>query len=279
MANSIYETHIMREELLPFIYHKHTARNFNRNGIGLPNWHENIELLLCVDGEGKVKCDTKFYDFGIGDVVVVNSNTLHTIISETSVTYHCLIIDRSFLEENGIPINSLRFTEHIKDTEVTERFTAAVESLELRNNETGFWLPSYIRSFVLQLMVSLCKKYVAGSANNSDLRTISCERVKKVMLYIHDNLSKQLTLDEIAEHIGISKYHLSREFKDWTGKTIFDSINILKCKEAQEMLLNGARVSETATACGFESLSYFSRTFKKHMGILPSECLKTNKKD
>lgn len=279
MTNSIYETHIMREELLPFIYHRHTACNFNRNGIGLPNWHENIELLLCTDGEGKVKCDTKFYDFNIGDIVVVNSNTLHTIISEISVTYDCLIIDRGFLEENGIPINSLRFAELIRDPEVTKCFKATVESFELRNEENGFWLPAYIRSYVLQLMVSLCKKYAAGTSNSSDLCAISCERVKKVMLYIHDNLSKQLTLDEIAEHIGISKYHLSREFKDWTGKTIFDSINILKCKEAQEMLLNGARVSETATACGFESLSYFSRTFKKYIGILPSECLKTNKKD
>ena len=278
MVNSIYETHIMKEEHLPFIYHNHIARKRRDSGIGMPNWHDNIELLFCVNGKGKVKCDTKFYDFEVGDLVVVNPDTLHTIIIDTEVNYFCLIIDRSFLELNGIPVNSFRFQEFIRDTNICEAFKRIDHSFSLKNENTSFWVNTKIRSEVLNLMVLLCRDYISAKVSSADVKSVSCERVKKVMLYIHDNLSKQITLDEISEHIGISKYHLSREFKDWTGKTIFDSINILKCKEAQEMLINGARVSETAVACGFESLSYFSRTFKKHMGLLPSECLKTTKK-
>lgn len=268
----------MKEELLPFIYHDHSAHDFRDLGIGMPNWHENIELLFCTSGKGKVKCDTKFFDFETGDLVVVNPNTLHTIISDTRVTYHCLIIDRSFLELNGLPVNDFRFKEHIRDENVIKAFRNINEAFKLRDNDSEFWVSTNIRCAVLSLMVILCKDYITAKINGNDVKSVSCERVKKVMLYIHNNLSKQITLDEIAEHIGISKYHLSREFKDWTSKTIFDFINILKCKEAQEMLYSGARVSETAVACGFDSLSYFSRTFKKHMGILPSECLKTTKK-
>ena len=274
MANSIYETHIMRENHLPFIFHAHSTGEFESKGIGLPNWHENIEILFCTEGSGKVRCDTKFWDFSVGDTVVVNSDTFHTIISDTKVTYNCIIIDKSFLEENGIPVSTLRFNEYVNDPEVFETHKKIFDALKFKKQNEEFWSLALIRSDVLKLMVLLCQKHLDKDYDASEIKSVSCERVKKVMLFIHDNLSKQLTLDEISNHIGISKYHLSREFKDWTGKTIFDSINILKCKEAREMLINGARVSETAAACGFESLSYFSRTFKKYTGILPSDCLK-----
>ena len=71
--------------------------------------------------------------------------------------------------------------------------------------------------------------------------------------------------------MGISKYYLSREFKSFTGRTIFDTINTFRCADAKHLISKGATVSEAAAACGLENLSYFSRTFKKYVGKLPSQ--------
>lgn len=64
----------------------------------------------------------------------------------------------------------------------------------------------------------------------------------------------KLSLDDIADHIGISKFSLSREFKKLTGNTVVSFINILRCSEAKRLMEKGMSVSSAAYACGFENL-------------------------
>jgi AraC-like DNA-binding protein len=132
----------------------------------------------------------------------------------------------------------------------------------------------FILTFTVTRLLRLCEKYVISESKGKTANSAAAARIKAVMTYMRSHLSEPVTLDEIAEHAGVSKYHLSREFKLSTGATIFDSLNILRCKEARHLLSSGATVSEAAHACGFENLSYFSRTFKKYTGKLPSEYAK-----
>ena len=90
---------------------------------------------------------------------------------------------------------------------------------------------------------------------------------------------KKLTIDEIADEVGLSKYHFSREFKKVTGLTIVSYINIVRCRNAEKLLIkNEYSVHDIAVKCGYENDSYFSKTFKKHMGMLPSEYVFRNSK-
>jgi len=73
---------------------------------------------------------------------------------------------------------------------------------------------------------------------------------------------------------NITKYHLIREFKRYTGQTICTYVNILKCKRAEAFLVQGLTVTETATECGFDNVSYFSQVYKKIMGISPKKVKK-----
>ena len=84
-------------------------------------------------------------------------------------------------------------------------------------------------------------------------------------------LSEPLTVDEIADHVKVSKYYFCQEFHKETGYTVVKFINNLRCREA-EKLLRGSEytVSEIARMCGFENLSYFTRTFKSIVGCTPS---------
>ena len=271
---SVHETHIMPDALMPFIFH--TDRTSSKRIV--PNWHENIELLCFISGKGYLKCGTERYAVRGGDVAVINPDVLHMTGGDGELIYHCLIVDRTFCEANGIDILSLHFKEIISDPVIFESFCEAVEAIKsARSDKNAAFSVPRARARVLALLLGLCDNYVVSKSSGRDLRSASAARIKTVMTYMRSHLSEPVTLDEIAEHAGVSKYHLSREFKLFTGATIFDSLNIMRCKEARHLLSSGATVSEAAHACGFENLSYFSRTFKKYTGKLPSEYMKDDR--
>lgn len=265
----IHETHIMPDALLPFIFHTDKTKSSRI----APNWHENIELLCFIEGEGHLKCGSERYPVFAGDIAVINPDVLH--MTEGNLTYHCLIIDRSFCEGNGIPILSLYFKEIIRDRALFTQFCETAQKLKAAKSEPdSLKTVPEIRHCVLGILLALCEDHIVSGTTAKNAHSASAERVKSIMTYMRQNFAHSISLDEVAEHIGVSKYHLSREFKQLTGTTIFDSLNIIRCKEARHMLSDGSTVSEAANACGFENLSYFSRTFKKYTGKLPSEYMR-----
>ena len=265
----------MPDALMPFIFHTDKASS---NRI-VPNWHENIELLCFVSGEGHLKYGTERHRVCAGDIAVINHDVLHMTESDSELIYHCLIIDRTFCESNGIDVLSLHFHELIRDPEIFDCFISTVNSIKNAKAQKKESLSvARVRHNVLGLLLNLCEKYVISTSPDRGVHSASAARIKSVMIYMRTHLADPITLDEIADHAGVSKYHLSREFKLFTGTTIFDSLNILRCKEARHMLAAGSTVSEAARACGFENLSYFSRAFKKYTGKLPSEYAREKEK-
>ncbi len=109
--------------------------------------------------------------------------------------------------------------------------------------------------------------------NNSGIArnpSSSEQYVKRVLDRLNGNCTEHISLEELAKDCGITKYHLARAFKRYTGQTLFTYINIMRCKKAELCIRDGMSITEAAYECGFESLSYFSRTYKKLMGASPS---------
>ena len=193
----VHETHIMPDSLMPFIFH--TDRICERRIV--PNWHENIELLCFIEGEGRLKCGGELYSVRAGDVAVINPNTLH--VTEGELVYHCLIIDKSFCDSNGIPVLSLHFEEIIKSGELYEAFVAAAEAIRAAR-EGGDALTSVLRArhAVLFLLCELCEKHMLSEPPESRARVAASERVKSVMTYIRENFARPVTLDGIADTLA-----------------------------------------------------------------------------
>ena len=267
MPNYVYETHAMNNPLLPFIFHRSFVVTQRQ---GLPNWHENIELLYCTGGAGYIQCGLERWDFTEGNLFAVNANTPHCIASEGSVRYCCLIIDNVFCEENGIPAASLRFQNDIRDPEMNMLFEQVREAFD-RYGEGEAFAVADVRYTVLGLLRGLCRKYLVSDSVPAS--SPANEHVKNALNYIRKNMSGSISLNALSDSVGVSKYHLSREFKAFTGKTIVQTINLIRCEEARRLIEGGESVSAAAVSCGFENMSYFSRTFKKIFHGLPSDYL------
>lgn len=96
--------------------------------------------------------------------------------------------------------------------------------------------------------------------------------IEKAVKYVSDNLdSPKLSVEDLSEHIGMSRVNLYKKIKQITGKTPIEFIRIIRLKRAAQLLRESQlNVSEIAYRTGFNSPKVFSRYFKEEFGILPS---------
>ncbi|MNO43421.1 putative response regulatory protein [compost metagenome] len=96
--------------------------------------------------------------------------------------------------------------------------------------------------------------------------------VKQTIDYINANYQKKLTLALIAKQVNLSENYLSRIFKEEVGQSIIHYINTVKMEKAADLILKGnPYVKEISTQIGIHDQFYFTRLFKKHFGVNPSE--------
>ena len=110
-----YELHDLDKKKLPFIIRQDVIR---RDMKDFTHWHENIELLYFIEGEGRVVCNFSSYCVKSGDIFVVNSENLHMVESDSIIKYYCIVIDNEFCAFNGITADELKFIHIIKTIKV-----------------------------------------------------------------------------------------------------------------------------------------------------------------
>ena len=259
-----FETHSRVTAEFPFIIKQPKDHRKSRVGI-----HENLELLYFLDGEGFVMYDGVRFAVGKGDVVVVNSFSIHQVVSERELPVFCLIIDRKFCQVCGIDPLGLQFQNIIRDDAQTStlfsRMMAAYEAREDRFGDPAF------KCAVLELLLHLCRCYSCPRQEDVS-KASSLEYVRRAVGYMKANFAQKITSDDIAASAGLSKFHFQREFKRVTGRTPNHYLSAIRCTHARRLLESGRHsVKETAFLCGFTNHSYFSNVFRQYIGVLPSQ--------
>lgn len=96
--------------------------------------------------------------------------------------------------------------------------------------------------------------------------------VKKAKLYIERNYAKDLMLDEVSRQLQISPYYFSKLFKKRTGNNFIEYVTNVRMEKAKELLRNSDKsMKEICIEVGYSDANYFSRTFKKNVGVSPTE--------
>ncbi|MCD9024971.1 AraC family transcriptional regulator [Cohnella silvisoli] len=247
------------------------------------HWHEHMEFLFFVSGKAMIECGSVPYQFQSGDLCVVNSNELHYGISTAEgLSYYAMIVDISMLHSHSVdavetkfitPIsqNRILFQNRISDdADITSCMLSIIDELERK--ELGYELS--IKSHLYRLLSLLVRHYVATLKDQDEYRhkLKDLERLAPVFTYIDEYYRDKLTVQKLADHVGLSRFHFSRLFKQVTDKSLIEYINLVRINKS-ESLLRSTRmnISEIALATGFSDIFYFSRTFKQLKKISPSE--------
>jgi AraC-like DNA-binding protein/ligand-binding sensor protein len=115
--------------------------------------------------------------------------------------------------------------------------------------------------------LSLVGNSIAVSETKVEPRTVS-----KVRKFVEENFDRSISLDEAAKVVNTSVRYFCKVFKNYTGITFVDYLTRLRIEKSKNLLLNPhRRVSEVAFEVGFESLTQFNRSFKKHTGTTPTK--------
>ena len=128
-----------------------------------------------------------------------------------------------------------------------------------------------LQSLILKLIHTLskeAKKYTRQESikRNNDLT------VEKVLNYIRENLTEDLSLEKLAEMSSLSPIYFHKCFKASVGKTLRDYVEEQRIKKAANLLVaTELSLTDIAFECGFSSQSYFSYVFKRRMRVTPRE--------
>lgn len=246
------------------------------------HWHEHIQLYWITDGKGILHCNSKTTPVTKGDVVIINSNELHYLESSGMLGFYVITIDFAFLFSHQVDVchtkylvpicqNLILFDNYIgSDTEVTDCLKRIISEFEAKY--IGYELE--IKACTYHLIVLLLRSYVKKTITpkEHDLLQNNLKRFHSIFAYINANYHQNIALSQLSKMINVSDSHFCRLFRRVSGKSLNDYINDLRLNEAMKLLKESdLNITEIALLVGFSDSNYFSRIFKKHKKISPSQ--------
>ena len=113
-------------------------------------------------------------------------------------------------------------------------------------------------------------KFYKQALTDIKMPALSHKTVNRVIHFIHDRVKSPITVEDIAKEFNISTSHLSRIFREHTGITLVEYINIRKVEDSQYSLrCTEKKIADISALYHFWNQSYFTRVFKKYTGQTP----------
>ena len=210
-------------------------------------------------------CDTR------GKTILISSH----ILSEISLLADDIgIIDHgALLEEESLAELEQKSSKHIRFT--LSDTAQAARILERNFHENHFSIQGWIAGISTHAYShwkDLQEAYgEAYEMLGEETEFLGCSsKILSAIDYMKTNYSRAITLEDIAEYVGISRIYLSQIFKKETGINISDFLIQYRLKKAKKLLLtSNLKVYTIAEMCGFGSVQYFGQIFKKMTGFSP----------
>ena len=107
---------------------------------------------------------------------------------------------------------------------------------------------------------------------SGDIRRKISQQTKKILDYLNEHYTEQISLQDVADYMGVSGTHVSRLIKNDIGETFITLLNKIRIKESIRLLRSGGyKVYEIAEMVGYSNYAYFYQIFKKHTGVSPKD--------
>ena len=241
-----------------------------------PNGCNTAIFIYCIEGEGWAVLD--------GNEITIHENTLLVIPPHTPHIYGAAETNPwsiYWFHLNGESINEFIKSLDMYNSSLHIPASQAVRIIEMFEQcyeillYKGYVLKQYI--YVSQAMRYLLGMFtlLQGEPRQDEAKNVYIERS---IQYMVEHIQSSLTLDEMANHIGLSKPHFVHLFKQVTRYSPIDYFLRLKIQRSCQYLdLTDYHIKEISKSIGIQDPYYFSRVFRKVMGLSPSEYRKTKK--
>ncbi|WP_182299633.1 helix-turn-helix domain-containing protein [Cohnella cholangitidis] len=264
--------------LLSSVFHRRINRPLSDRRFRSPAYM----LLYVTNGEGSVQIDSARMPIKPHMLICLLPGAAVELLqhSEQLELYLLFMETTNLLKRNGkwetienddtgsmfpLPCGEIR----IKDsTACIERIKELYEARKMEGTN-----PFLIQSRFQELIQSC----IPDQPKRDGMETIG-RGIEQSVEYIHDRYYEKIKLETLSEISGFTPTSYSREFKKVKGASPIDYLNAYRIEQAKHLLVGKERtIKEISTVTGFGSEFYFSRMFKRHVGIAPSHYMKRTK--
>ena len=233
--------------------------------------HNMVEVYYFLRGNARFVVEGNIFPLERGNVLVMASGQTHHLLLEPSTAYErmALLIDsaavppeyESLIEQvyHGANLFELTKREQIWFEESFAFITKSSEDVQ----------KNLVSSFASMVFSLLSTKLI-----HINEPQIEDDIIKKTINYINKNLSKELSLQIIADALYCSRVTLNRKFREIMGCTVWEYVIRRRIYSARQRLFLGGSVTDAYQKSGFNDYSSFFRAYKKVIGISPAEDLK-----
>lgn len=246
------------------------------------HFHNEYEIYYLISGERYYFIENQIYNVKKGSLVFIDRNQIHKTVGGNTIYHDRILILISANEIgplldlcNNIELATF-FNQNFGVIELNEAGQKYVEGIlfsiirEIKMKHSHYDFLIKMKLAELIVYATRCKTGENTTLLNAPVKTEKYKKISEIAKYINDNHHTSISLANIADDFFISKCYLSRIFKEITGFTVNEYINITRIKRAQQLLEQSEyNITEIADIVGYESITYFEKVFKKYLETSP----------
>lgn len=236
--------------------------------ISAPHFHEELEILYVLSGRIATMSSDSNFVLGTEDFIVFNSYEYHEIYRDTDSHVISAYIPVSFLRQADL--GRIFCCSRFQSPQNRSVFLSLRSQLALllQNFLNIASQKSVMLARVFTLLSILESQFEVEEETAPGIK--STRRIQKALRYLGTHFSENISMQEVAEHLFISKSYLSREFQRQMGISFSDYLLRLRLNKAVQLLNASEKsVTDIALACGFSNVNTMILNFRQAFGTTP----------
>lgn len=236
--------------------------------------HSAVEVVFTQRGNVVIEMTDQTFCVRAGQILLIPSDTPHSLAMEEDSSRLLFLFEPQVIltlrDLSGLGSLWRRPIYLSTESELRSQVASLLMKVtEVYNARQELW-NSLCYSYLIQIYSLLGQSYMAKQNTKSN-ETVGYEFISSAISYIKQNYMKKITLDDVADFAGFSRYYFSRVFKRATGVSFLDYLCRCRIAAAEEQLVHTNHSIQTiAFDCGFTSIATFNRIFREHKKCTPS---------
>ena len=257
-------------------------------------YHDYYELYVCLNGSAKVTTSAGEFILNERDFLITPPNIAHShnpnksFLSSVSICFSANGINDGLIsnkvgsiDEEELSILNVLINEYINNYKFQNQYAAPyVKKVEFKDE---YAYPQIFKCALEMLLILITRNF----ENNNNDQVVNYLKEEKegeneIIKYIKEHYKEKIVLENIAKEFNYSVGHLCRKFKSEIGDSITNYVIKYRISVAMRLLFErkDLNIESIALEVGFNDVQFFTKTFKKFVGMTPgqyrNEVLKTN---
>ena len=275
-----YAVRVNTEKDPLFYYFDYDVRSANIN-MQFQHFHTFYELCVVLCPHTTHFLEGKPYELQTFDIIGIAPNVLHR--TQYPIGDPCKRLIIQFNLPKCVPGLKNEYQQLLQlfhqevpifrfEPELRSKIYRKLNDIYLLGQKTDPMRDLIVHQTFIELLTLLFLNQDQNQYADVSVMSATEKKIYAITSYIHTHHTEDLSLEYLAQKFFISSCYLSHQFKDVTGFTLTDYVQMTRVRNVQSLLVGtDIPITEAAARCGFTSFSQFNRVFQKHIGMSPSQ--------